>query len=405
VYKIFIPFGLYWYFILDIILTHIFAITFLNNARPLIAAIAMSMDAGLKIIFSVIISRFTIKIPPLLRGKMSLLIKVFLLIFWMVALYDIMTVKNIVIVMLFFLIFKFIFLMDTIISSEFIFIMRKHFHLELSQISAAQNILVRAVTFFAPAAALIFFQNPVVYPILCVSAVLMSIFSIILLKEIFFPSIEYSMHLSRNSLSFRALIANPLMRWALFYQIISNLSFGGVALLFLSQLKVNGSIFLNEITALYFAFLIAQSMVLFFGERWVPAKKISHIGIILATCGFFILMASMMHSNEARLIMCIFIGIMYSFTLSALQKMVTTQLQGMQFVGYTGWMQTAGRFSSLISTILLSVLLSKGILSTDLLTACGILGIIGGILLNVLNYSWNPLKYSDTNNSCPLEDG
>lgn len=381
-YQLFIPFALYWHFILDVILTHVFAIVFFNKGFPVIASVTMSIDAILKMTMSVLIARLIIKISPLRRGKVVAVIRVSLIILWVMAIFLIVAKNNSLIVMLPFLLFKLLLLIDSSLSSEFIFSLRDYFKIDLSQSFAAQNILIRASTTFAPAIALGILSSYFTTFALFLFAIFANMLSTFFLRKLFFKPQHSSLaHSSKEALSLKALVANSLMRWGLLYQIISNLSLGGVALLFLSELNIHGSIIFNEITVLYFAFLITQVTALIFGDRVIPASTVFHIELIFVLCGLFILGAGICHPGMVRLVLCSLIGFFYSLSLSALQKIVTTQLQGTQFVGYIGWAQTAGRLCSLASISLLSIFMSMGIPATTLLAACGALGMSGAWLL------------------------
>lgn len=381
-YQLFIPFALYWHFILDVILTHVFAIVFFNKGLPVIASVTMSVDAILKMTMSVLIAHLIIKISPLRRGKVVAVIRVSLILIWAIAIFLIMAKNNSLMIMIPFVVFKLLLLIDSSLSTEFIFSLRDYFKIDLSQSFAAQNILIRASTTFAPAIALGILSSYFTTFALFLFAILANILSTFFLRKLFFKPRHSSLaHSSKETLSLKALFANSLMRWGFLYQIISNLSLGGVALLFLSELNTHGNIFLNEITVLYFAFLITQIATLIFGDRIIPANTVFHIELILALCGLFILGAGICHSGTVRLGICSLIGFFYSLSLSALQKIVTAQLQGTQFVGYISWAQTAGRLCSLASISLLSIFMSMGILATTLLVVCGVLGMSGAWLL------------------------
>jgi hypothetical protein len=78
---------------------------------------------------------------------------------------------------------------------------------------------------------------------------------------------------------------------------------------------------------------------------------------------------------------CVGIGLSYSFSLSAVQKIIIAKLQGISFAEYIGWAQMVGRLSSIASTIILGLAMSAGWSLSLLLVLCGVLGIAGSIFL------------------------
>lgn len=375
VFRRLIPFALYWHFALDILLTHMLVIIFLNKGMPLVAAMLMSIDAVFKMALSVPISRSIVKIPPRIRGKVAIALKFTLTIICLTAISQI-SLKTVSAWAIFlFLLFKILMLIDSLLCAEFIFLLHELFQVSVIQSAAAQNILMRASLAFAPAMALVLLSVQYAYLVVWAMAMAFNFLNTFFLRKLFFLSEQKSMsYHSETPLSFKKLVGNSLMRWGLIYQIVSNLSFAGVALLFLSQLNIHGSVFLNDITVLYSAFLVAQCAALIFGELVVPARNRSHISFILASCGLCLIIAGLSPPGVFRFIICGLIGLTYSFSLSSVQKIVIMPLRGSQFIGYTGWAQTAGRLSSLLSTLILGSLMSMGILPANLLIFCGLFG-------------------------------
>src|SRR3990167_6929431 len=339
--KILATFALYWHFTLDTILTHVFVIACLQAGFSISAALCMSFDSLLKITLSIFISHIIIRISPSMRGKGSMMLKLVMIGIWFVAINQMPIDKLSIIVFIPFLIFKLVLLFDSFMSAEFIFILQEYFSSDLSQSAAAQNILVRASTAIAPALALTLLFLPHMRLVAFIFAMILSVSSLFFLRKIFLLSSNTPFPINHQKpFSLRKIIENPMMRWGLIYQIAGNLAFSGVAFLFLSELKPHSHIFLNEITALYSAFLIAQCVVLVLGEDSVPVNEPVHIAPIMGLCGILVFIASVSQPGIARLIVCLLIGSTYSFSLSAVQKIITSQLRGPGYIEYAGWAQT-----------------------------------------------------------------
>jgi hypothetical protein len=216
------------------------------------------------------------------------------------------------------------------------------------------------------------------------------------LKNIFANALTHKTTVKEKSLGILVLMTNPYMRWGLAYQILANLAFAGISFLFLKELNPNGNAFFNEITILYFAFLLVQSIVLVFGEDIVPINRLSHISITMGICALAVICAALFPFGMARLIACFFVGLAYSCVLSGVQKVVTTKLRGDGYIEYVGWAQTAGRAISFSSTIFLGFCLSMGFSPSVLLAICGVIGVFSSYLLFILNRATdkkNPLAY------------
>ncbi|OJX10136.1 MAG: hypothetical protein BGO77_03210 [Caedibacter sp. 37-49] len=108
------------------------------------------------------------------------------------------------------------------------------------------------------------------------------------------------------------------------------------------------------------------------------------MGILVCLNGLLIIIASM-SNNLIRFLACGGIGIVYSYSLSAIHKILTNKLQVSGFVEYVGWVQTISRLTSLLITINLGWALGFGFSSSMLLMICGILGIFVAIILMLTN--------------------
>lgn len=387
-YKILTAFSLYWHFILDTLLTHIFVIAFLNAGFSLVAAILMSTDAILKVGLSVYISRFVARFPLSVRGRASVILRLILIGIWFLAVSQLLFKNISFFIFIPFMVFKLMMVVDSSLSAEFVFLLREYFRIDLTQSAAAQNILARASTAVAPAAAITMLYLPYTIVIIFIIAIVIGISCTFFLRKIFFsPSTNIFSFSHERSFLLADLLANPLMRWGLLFQVVGNLAFAGVAFLLLAELKINEHIFLNEITALYLAFLLAQGAALIFGEKIVPASKCVHVGYMMVVCGLFVFGASIIHPGLARLVICGGIGMCYSFMLSAIQKVVTTHLRGPGFIEYAGWAQTLGRFISFLSTSTLGMCMSVSFSASTLLMICGLIGIFGALLFVRVNIS------------------
>jgi len=296
-----------------------------------------------------------------------------------------------------FLFFKLLLLLDSYLSAEFIFSLREYYHVDLSQSSAAQNILIRSSTIVAPTIALMLLVSSNLKLIILFSAIAIGGFSTLFLRKVFFSSYgTHSLSYEKQSkaLSIKKLISNPLMKWGFIFQICGNLSFAGVSFIFLSGISSNASLILNEITLLYFSFFLAQSVVLIFGEKIVPANKYSHVGITIGICGILVLLSGI-SDNAIRLAICSGIGLTYSCSLSAVQKVLVSRMQGPGYTEYVGWAQMMGRLSSIFSTITIGLAVSAGFSPSILLSACGLLGVISAILLILSSPSYKNKEYKE----------
>ena len=145
------------------------------------------------------------------------------------------------------------------------------------------------------------------------------------------------------------------------------------------------SIFFNEITALYAAFLLAQTAVLIFGDDAVPINQPLQISMVMAVCGLLVLLVSMNHFLPSKLLICIGIGVSYSFVLSGMQKVITSKLRVSGFIHYAGWSQAIGRFVSCVVIILLGFAMRHGFSAGILLGISGVLGIFGAMILYAMS--------------------
>jgi hypothetical protein len=379
--KIIAPFLLYWHFSLDTLLTHVFVITFLYAGFPATAAFLMSLDALFRVMFSVLISRLTLHISPAKRGKVSAILRALLVIVWFIAVSQLPITNVSIAIIAPFIIFKIILLFDSFISSEFIFGLKEYFRVDLSQSAAAQNILIRASTAVAPALALMIINVTYASSIIFASAILLYILAVIFLKSIFLASPDKGISSQTEHFTFSKLMENPYMRWGFIFQIIGNLAFAGVSFVLLKELKPQGDIFLNEITMLYTAFLFVQMVVLFMGEDIIPINTTSGVAFTMGICAVAVVIAGFSSTDPIRLMACFIIGLTYSLTLSAVQKVVTTRLRGLGFIEYVGWAQMAGRLTSFISTMTLGFALNSGMSASVLLSICGGLGLVSSSVL------------------------
>lgn len=377
--------SLYWHYSLDTIVTHVFVIAFLSAGFPTIAAILMSIDSLFKVIFSVMMSRVVVLLPSSVRGQLAAVLRLILVILWFFTLRQVSTSNYSIYILIPFIFFKILLLFDSYVSSEFIFDVRQKFQLDLTQSAAAQNILIRASTAIAPSVALIILYMPHASLIAFLFAFVLYILSIISLRSIFFTTINTTFTSQNRPLSLAKLISNPFMRWGFVYQIAGNLAFAGVAFIFLKNLQPHGNLFLNEISILYFAFFLVQIIVLIFGANIIPIYKTTQVALTMGICGSFVIAASLSSPGYFRLVTCMAIGLTYSITISAVQKVVTTKLRGPGFIEYIGWAQTAGRSSSFFITMIFGFALSLGFLPNCLLMICGFLGIVSASLLFRIN--------------------
>ncbi len=378
--RLFAPFGLYWHILLDLILTHVYAIAFLNAGYASIAALLMSIDALFKVTLMVFLSRLTVPLSPALRGKISALLRFSLIGIWYVALLQLPIHSLSFAIFIPFLFFKLVLTIDFSLSSEFIFSLQEYFHVDLSQSAAAMNILTRSGTAVAPAIALLLLTRPSATGTIVAIALILGLFSTLLLRKIYFSQKNLPHFLPKEHSPFSTLLKNALMRWGFCFQFLVNLSFSGVSFLFLSKLKLHGNIFLNEITVLYTAFFIAQFLVLIGGDILIPVKKPSHLIGIVFLCAFLILMSSF-NNDLMRLALCGLIGFVYSCLLSGSQKLINSRLRGKGYVEYSSWAQMIGRLTAFGSTACLGLLMSEGLSSSLLLAVCGGLGILSAFLL------------------------
>ena len=378
--RFFAPFGLYWHLLLDLILTHVYAIAFLNTGYASIAALLMAIDALFKATLMVFLSRLTVPLSPVLRGRISVLLRFGLIGIWYGAIIQLPIHSIAVSFFLPFIFFKLVLAVDSSLSTEFIFSLQESFQVDISQSAAAMNILMRSGTAIAPAAALLLLTTPYATEVVILIALVLGIISTLLLRKIFFSQKNPHHFLHKEHTPFSVLIKNSLMRWGLYFQFLVNLAFSGVAFLFLAKLKLSGNIFLNEITILYTAFFIAQLLVLIGGDDLIPVKKPIHLIGMMVLCAFLILTSGF--SNDfMRLGICALIGLIYSLMLSGSQKIITSRLRGKGYVEYSSWAQMIGRFTSFGSTASLGLLMSEGLSSSLLLIVCGGIGIVSAFLL------------------------
>jgi len=384
--KILTSLGLYWHLILDIILTHVYVIAFLHAGFPATAAVLMSLDSVLKILLSVFISHFIVRLGSSRRYKTSVMIRFILIAIWFAAVFQLPFTDVSMLIVIPYFIFKLLVLLDSILSADLIFAVHETFHIDLSRSAAAQNILARAVTAFAPALALSMLMLAMTKILVLVISALVGVYAAWLMRGILFVKTDHPFQQQENDkFSLTKLIKNPVMKWGISFQILGNLAFAGVAFLLLAQLRLNGNVFFNEITALYAAFLFAQTLVLVFGENAVPLNQPRQIAWLMGICGLLILLTSMNYFIPLKLLLCAGIGLCYSFVLSGLQKVITTKLRGSGFIHYAGWSQTLGRFASLLVIILLGFAMRHGFSAAMLLGVAGGFGMLAAIMLGVIS--------------------
>lgn len=393
--KSFALFGLYWQYALDTILTHVFVIAFLKAGFSTTAAALMSLDSLFKIIFSVPIANLIAHIPSFLRGRISIVLKFFLVVIWFFSISMLLHKMHSFVMFILYISFKIILLVDSSISSEFIFLLRKYFKVDITKTVAVQNILVRSSVAIAPAIALIILTSFYALIATFIVALFFFIYSIITFRNMFILS-ENPHPLKATPISLSNLLKNPYMRWGLMYQILGNLAFAGVSFILLKELKSNGHVFFNEITMLYSSFLVIQIIIYIFGDNAVLLENSKQIAYVVGLCGLSVFSAGFFHSEVVRLIFCVMIGFTYSFSLAGIQKVVTTKLDGSGYIRYVGWAQMAGRGCSFAVTIAFGYAMSVNIVARSLLMFCGIFGIVasGLLMLSQINTSPELDKFS-----------
>jgi hypothetical protein len=295
-YKILAPLGLYWYLILDIILTHVLVIAFLSAGLPSIAGFLVAVDSIFYIVLLVPLSRLSVYLSPWIRGRTSALLRLALIIMWFVNISQLPLDRISPFIFISFLFFKFLLVINSSLSADFIFGIKEHFNVDISQSAAAQNILLRSSTAIAPAVALTIFSSPHTSLVIVGMSIILAILSTIFLRNVFFsPKQNLAVPHHKQHVALKTLITNPLMRFGFSMQIFGNFAFAGVAFLFLSQLDPHGSIFWNEITILYTVFFAVQCAVLIFGDQVIPANKPAHVAFIMGFCGLMVLISSLNH--------------------------------------------------------------------------------------------------------------
>jgi hypothetical protein len=378
-------FTLYWHYLLDVLLTHVFVIAFLHMGYPFIASIFIATDSVFKIILSILIARMIKKLSPWSRGRLSLFCKCMFVILWFYALKNI-TASNILLsfsIIMPFLLFKFLMMIDNLMSAEFIFALRDLFKIDISQMTAAQLIFVRGGTAIAPAVALILLFKPNIQIMICIFVICIAVFSAYYFRKIYFSPVKEQSVSNTLILSLKNIIKNPFMRWGIAYQILANIAFAGVAFLLLAKLQQTSNFFLNDITLLYISFFIIQCWVLIFGENIIPVKTTLGMGFLMGITGLFVLIVSQFH-GYIRLVSCLGIGVSYSISLSALQIILTSRLQGSYYTEYMGWSQTVGRLTSLVITTSIGFAMRSGFSSSTLLFLCGLMGMFSALMLQLL---------------------
>lgn len=373
-------FGLYWHVLLDLILTHVYVIAFLNAGFASIAGLLMAMDAMFRATLMIFLSRLTVRFSSIARGRLSVLLRFSLIGIWLISVGQLPINSISLSVFLPFVLFKVISTADASLSSEFIFLLEEYFHVSLSQSAAAMNILVRSGTAIAPAVALLILTTRYASWAVSGLALVIGIVSTILLKEVFFSFRNAHHFKKREHVSLYVIMKNSLMRWGLFSQFLVNLAFSGVAFLFLAKLKLHGDVFFNEITVLYTAFFVVQFVVLIFGDTIVPGNKPIDMAWMIGLCALLILFSGL-SDNYMRLFVCGLIGFVYSLMLSAGQKIITARLRGKGFVEYSSWAQMIGRLTSFAGTAVLGLMLGAGVSSSMLLLLCGGVGVLSAFLL------------------------
>ncbi|GEM_PF-5421710 len=378
--RLFAAFGLYWHIILDLILTHVYAIAFLNAGYASIAAFLIAVDALLKATLMIFLSRLIAPLSSAMRGRLSVLLRFILIAIWYSAVVQLPINSISFSIFLPFILFKIFLSADSSLSTEFIFSLREYFHINISQSAAAMNILMRSGTAIAPAVALMLLTTHYAIWGVILSVFVLGALSTILLRKIFFAQGNHHHFSHKKYTPFSVLIQNPLMYWGFSFQFLANLAFSGVGFLLLAQLRLHGNIFLNEITILYTAFFITQFIVLIWGDAIIFGNQLKHMVWMVIICAVLVLIAGV-SSGFMRLGVCGLIGFVYSLMLSGGQKIITAPLKGEGFVEYSSWAQLIGRSTSFASTAALGVLMNCGLSSSILLLLCGGVGILSAILL------------------------
>ncbi len=388
-------FGLYWHAVLDIILTHVYVIAFLRADHAMLAAFFMSFDSLLRVTLAVIISRLVMCYHSSVRYRISAVLRLALIIIGLIAIFQVPLNKLTALICMPYLIFKLAILVDAALTSDLIFAAHEKYHIDLSKSAAAQNILARASTAFAPAIALILLQSFNAKLAGFFSAIIIGLSFTFALRAVLFDNKnQKALHKASTSLTFNEISRNPMMRWGLTFQILGNLAFGGVSFLLLAMLKLHTNVLFNEITALYAAFLFTQAIILIYGEGVVPLYHTTHVAYSMALCALCVLATSLMSFSALKLCLCAGIGLFYSLTLSGIQKVVVTALKGPSFISYSSWAQTASRLTAFLAISTLGFLLHKGFESATLLTVLGIMGLLSAFMLIMMS-----VKIVDTKNA------
>lgn len=380
-----------WHLVLDTTITQFLAIYFAHIQRfDLAAAIAIT-DSVIKLIFTIPCATLSTRLDLLTRVNICAFQRPALAILWALGFLSFNTDTNIAIIIAIFVTFKILSIFDTTLSSDFVFLAKDSFGLDLSQSNSIQNIISRASLAIAPAFSLAILAHKL--NIACVIGVTLVTIGIstTILKMVLRPQKDRQKgtgpthNESPSMLRFSGIFGNDFMRWGLLYQTFVNFSFGGISYLLVIKISKNVSLAINELSTLYFFFLIYSVAIAFRGDFIVPARRLQNIAQTVAATAALSIALTISSSLSFNLMLCGAMGLLYAYELAATQKVLTPKLRGPAYIRYSALSKIAGRAASASGVAALGACIEMGMSSASLFLACGLSGLCCAFVLCLSN--------------------
>lgn len=390
-----------WHLAFDTTITYFLAIYFAHIQRFDLAAGVAATDSMLKLILTMPCAALSTRLDLPARLHLCLFLRPMLALFWLLSFSLYSANVGITPTIIAFTLFKLISIIDAASSSDFSFLAKDSFGIDLSQNNSIQNIISRASVAVAPAFAIFIINNKlnIIYTIGATTAI--ATIGTITLSSITKTSKHRSCDPSTTttestpSPSFLDIFHNPHMRWGFLYQVFVNLSFGGVTYLLIINISKDMNSTINDLSILYLFFFLYSLAIALRGDCAVPARRLGNVTQVISSTAALCIALSISRSHSINLILCGAMGLLYAYELAAIQKLLIPKLRGSGYIRYSALSKTGGRAASASGVALLGMGIESGIPSASLLLVCGLSGLCCAFVLFVSNperrYALSPL--------------
>jgi hypothetical protein len=378
-----------WHLVLDTTITHFLAIYFSHAQRFDLAAGIVVADSVLKLVFALPCATVATQLRLAARVSACTYLRPGLTLLWLCAFTLCNSNFDISIVVTAFALFKALLIVDVALSSDFGFLAKDAFGIDLSQNNSIQNIVSRASIAIAPVFALSILNQKLnlIYAI-CLTLICTGIGASVLKSIHRFNKnqelpIEGPNEKPTTTSNLFTIFNSNYMRWGMFYQLLVNFSFGGISYLLIVKVSSNLNSTMNELSMLYSFFFIYSVAISIFGDAAIPAHRLRNIVQIIATTATLSISLSIAMPSFARFILCAAMGVLYAYELAAVQKVLMPKLRGPDYIRYSALLKIGSRTASALAVAILGACVELGVPSTALFLACGLSGLCCALALYI----------------------